>query len=216
MQREKISEAVIRRLPRYYRHLEALSQSGVARISSQTLAENLNLTASQIRQDLNCFGGFGQQGYGYNVVSLYEQIGQILLGEQRHTAILLGVGNIGRALCQNFDFETCGISLAAAFDIDSALVGTRLGSVPVHHVDTLDAFVAERNPSLAILAVPRSEAVPTACKLRKLGLRGVWNFTNEDIHQYTEQMVVENIHFFDSLMVMRYHLKDIGPPGSDL
>ena len=208
MQHDKISEAVIRRLPRYYRHLGALVQRGVVRISSQLLADNLGLTASQIRQDLNCFGGFGQQGYGYNVELLHKRIGEILHGGRTHTAILIGVGNLGRALCENFNFMDAGVSLTAAFDVRPELFGATVGGVIVHNVETLDEYVREHTPSIAVLTLPRKNAAAMTHKLCSLGVRGLWNFTNEDIHQIAENVVIENIHFFDSLMYMCYHLKD--------
>ena len=154
----KVSTAVIRRLPRYYRQLSELQEGGVVRISSGALGKSMGLTASQIRQDLCCFGGFGQQGYGYKVDSLKEEIGEILGISRGHTLIVLGTGNLGRAIIQNFRFSANGFQLLAAFDIDPAMVGTRIAGVPVRHADELEDFVAANRVDVGLLTVPFTPA----------------------------------------------------------
>ncbi len=211
MPKQKVSPAVVRRLPRYFRHLEELSLSGVTRISSRLLAQRLGLTASQIRQDLNCFGGFGQQGYGYNVENLRAEIGEILGVSRGTTAVLIGVGNIGRALCNNFDFARAGVGLLAAFDVNPALVGQSLGRIPLLHIDTLDAFCAAHRPAIAVLTLPRELAPQMAERLSRLGVRGLWNFTNVDLHLHEHDVQVEDVHFADSLMTLCYRARGEEP-----
>lgn len=154
----KVSTAVIRRLPRYYRHLSELQRKGIVRISSSALGKSIGLTASQIRQDLFCFGGFGQQGYGYKVDVLKEQIGEILGISRGHTIVVLGAGNLGRALIENFKFSNNGFQLLAAFDVQERTVGTQIAGVPVYHADTLESFLAEHPASVGLLTVPKSAA----------------------------------------------------------
>lgn len=152
----KVSTAVIRRLPRYYRQLSELQRKGVVRISSSALGKSMGLTASQIRQDLFCFGGFGQQGYGYKVDGLKEQIGEILGINRGHTIVVLGAGNLGRALIENFKFSSNGFQLLAAFDVQERTVGTQIAGVPVYHADTLEAFLTEHPVNVGLLTVPKS------------------------------------------------------------
>lgn len=154
----RVSTAVIRRLPRYYRQLSELQESGVVRISSNALGKSMGLTASQIRQDLFCFGGFGQQGYGYKVDSLKEEIGDILGINQGHTIVVLGTGNLGRAIIENFKFSSNGFQLLAAFDVNERVVGTRIAGVPVYHADSLEAFLGENQVSVGLLTVPIAAA----------------------------------------------------------
>lgn len=210
MAKDKISIAVIRRLPRYYRHLDELLQSGVTRMSSRQLAQRMGITASQIRQDLNCFGGFGQQGYGYNVEYLKNEIAAILGVNKLYKAIILGVGNIGRALINNFSFEKRGFQLLAAFDVTEDVVGTEIGGVPVFHIDGLEAYIKENKPDVGVLTLPRSAAPEVASRLVNSGIHGLWNFTNIDLHLDNDSVKVENVHFSDSLMTLCYRLGEDG------
>ena len=181
MKKQNVSDAVIRRLPRYYRYLDDLHLKGSVRISSSVLGEKMGITASQIRQDLSCFGEFGQQGYGYNVDELRGEIGRILGVDQSHRIIVVGVGNLGRALIQNFRFNDTGFLLEAAFDVSPALVGTDIAGVPVLDTTELERFVPEHKPDVAVLTVPRAAAQQMADRLIGLGVRGFWNFTNVEL-----------------------------------
>ena len=166
----RVSTAVIRRLPRYYRQLSELQESGVVRISSNALGKSMGLTASQIRQDLFCFGGFGQQGYGYKVDSLKEEIGDILGINQGHTIVVLGTGNLGRAIIENFKFSSNGFQLLAAFDVNERVVGTRIAGVPVYHADSLEAFLGENQVSVGLLTVPIAAAQEMGDRLVAAGM----------------------------------------------
>ncbi len=208
MKKEKVSSAVIRRLPRYYRHLSDLRLAGVERISSSALGRSMGLTASQIRQDLSCFGEFGQQGYGYNVNRLSEEIAGILGMNRGHTAIVLGVGNLGRALLENFPFERSGFTLAAAFDIDPAIAGRELCGVPVYHADRLEQYLAGHPTGIGVLTVPRSAANVTAARLARGGVKGIWNFTNIELNIAGLGTVVEDVHFADSLLSLSYMITE--------
>lgn len=206
-----VSLAVVRRMSRYYRHLNELLEEGVGRISSQALAGRLGLTASQIRQDLNCFGGFGQQGYGYNVEALYRAIGDILGLNQGLSAVLIGVGNIGRALVNNFDFEGAGITLIGIFDNHPDVVGTSAGAFTVLPAGQLEAFVSEKKPEIAVLALPRESAPEVARRLAGLSVRGFWNFTSADLRLEADSAAVETVNFSESLMTLCYRTKHHGP-----
>lgn len=209
MKKDKISSAVIRRLPRYYRHLDDLHRSGAVRISSGALAKTMGLTASQIRQDLSCFGEFGQQGYGYNVERLRSEVADILGMNRDHTAVILGAGNLGRALIENFSFATNGFRLVAAFDIHPDLVGAQLGGVPVYHVDDLMSYVQENKVSVGVLTVPAAVAVASARLLASLGVEGIWNFTNVELPESEMKDVrIENVHFADSLLTLSYMISE--------
>lgn len=208
MRKEKISGAVIRRLPRYYRHLEALRREGTVRISSGALGESMGLTASQIRQDLSCFGEFGQQGYGYNVANLEREIGEILGIDRGHRAILLGEGNLGRALVENFHFDKNGFKLEAAFDVDPRLVGTRVAGIPVFHADDLEEYLTTHKVDVAVLTVPGRSAQVVADRLVAAGVRGIWNFTNVELSLPPNTSVVENVHFADSLLTLSYMISE--------
>lgn len=203
MKREKVSTAVIRRLPRYYRNLEALSLAGTVRISSKALSAAMGITASQIRQDLSCFGEFGLQGYGYNVESLRQEIGEILGVNKGHRVILLGAGNLGRALMENFHFERCGFALEAAFDTDPALVGTVLAGIPVLDIEELETYLKANRTDVAVLTVPGPVAQDLAQRLSKAGVGGIWNFTNMEL-AVPDSTAVENVHFADSLLTLSY------------
>ena len=193
-----VSDAVIRRLPRYYRYLDELHNKGVVRISSNTLGSRLGITASQFRQDLSCFGEFGQQGYGYNVSELRREIGSILGVDHDHEIIIVGVGNLGRALMQNFHFDDAGFSLGAAFDISPELVGTTVAGVPILDMAELERYVRINNPDVAVLTVPQSVAQSTADRLIGLGVRGFWNFTNMELTSEVEDVRFEDVHFADT------------------
>ena len=201
---EKVSTAVIRRLPRYYRHLSELERSGVVRISSNALGKIMGLTASQIRQDLFCFGEFGQQGYGYKVESLKEEIGEILGINRGHTLVVLGAGNLGRAIIENFRFSGNGFRVLAAFDVREGVIGTSIAGIPVYHADELERFL-EKNPvSVGMLTVPISAAQEMGDRLAAAGVRGIWNFTNYEITPPNDDVVVESVHFSDSLLTLSY------------
>ena len=209
MRKEKISSAVIRRLPRYYRHLDDLYRMGTVRISSSALAKSMGLTASQIRQDLSCFGGFGQQGYGYNVERLRSEVAEILGMNRDHTVLILGAGNLGRALIENFPFSLYGFRLVAAFDINPALVGARIGDIPICHMDTLEGFLRENPTNVGVLTVPGGVAASSARRLCACGVTGIWNFTNIELpKQDLPGVKVENVHFADSLLTLSYMISE--------
>lgn len=209
MKKDKISSAVIRRLPRYYRHLDELHRKGTVRISSGALAKSMGLTASQIRQDLSCFGGFGQQGYGYNVERLRGEVADILGMNRAYTAVILGAGNLGRALIENFPFQANGFVLVAAFDVDPALVGARLGGVPIYHTRALESYLHEHRVNVGVLTVPGSVAVESARRLANGGVEGIWNFTNIEIpQQEIGKARVESVHFADSLLTLSYMISE--------
>lgn len=208
---KNVSKAVISRLPRYYRTLRQLTAEGVKRISSKELAAQMDLTASQIRQDLSCFGGFGQQGYGYSVDKLIVELERILgvAGSQR--AILLGAGNLGRALLRNFDFSFCGVRPIGAFDISPEVIGCDFRGIPVHDLHELEAFCERERPDIAVLCVPANQAQEQAERLVRCGIRGIWNFSNVSLRDDTIGVPIENVYFTDSLMKLCYHMKDTDP-----
>ncbi len=204
---DNVSLSVIRRLPRYYRFLADLKKSGTVRISSKELSQRMGLTASQIRQDLNCFGGFGQQGYGYNVAQLYEKIEQILGLDESFPAIVVGAGNIGRAIALNFDFSLLGFRLIGIFDIDPSLIGMTIRGIPVMDAAGIDAFCQKYQPRVAVLTVSRTAAAEMAEKLIGLGVTGFWNFSHYDFSGRHPEIQVENVHLTDSLMTLCYRVK---------
>ncbi len=206
MKKQHVSEAVIRRLPRYYRYLDDLHSKGVVRISSSSLGSRMGITASQIRQDLSCFGEFGQQGYGYNVKELRSEIGRILGVDNRHSIVVVGVGNLGHALMQNFHFGDIGFSLDAAFDVSPSLIGTTINGVKVLDLSQLDDYCSQHLPDVAILTVPQSAAQATMDRLVELGVRGFWNFTNKEVSSEKEDVQVESVHFADSLLTLSYRI----------
>ncbi len=208
MKKQNVSDAVIRRLPRYYRYLDDLHLKGSVRISSSVLGEKMGITASQIRQDLSCFGEFGQQGYGYNVDELRGEIGRILGVDRSHRIIVVGVGNLGRALIQNFRFNDAGFLLEAAFDVSPALVGTEIAGVPVLDTTELERFIPAHKPDVAVLTVPRSAAQQTADRLIGLGVRGFWNFTNVELSSQADNVRFEDVHFADSLLTLSYRITE--------
>ena len=208
MKKQNVSDAVIRRLPRYYRYLDDLHAKGVVRISSSSLGSKMGITASQIRQDLSCFGEFGQQGYGYNVEELRSEIGHILGVDNHHRIIVVGVGNLGHALMQNFHFSDIGFTLEAAFDISPQLIGTQVAGVPVLDLADLDQYILENKPDVAVLTVPQSGAQSTADHLVSLGVRGFWNFTNVELSSNGQNVRIEDVHFADSLLTLSYRITD--------
>ena len=212
MKKQHVSEAVIRRLPRYYRYLNDLHNKNIVRISSNSLGSRMGITASQIRQDLSCFGEFGQQGYGYNVESLKDEIGEILGISRGHTVVVLGSGNLGRAIIENFRFSTNGFRLLAAFDVNPQVVGTQVAGVPVYHVDELEAFMAANEVSVGVLTVPISAAQAMGDRLVAAGVKGIWNFTNYEISYDAKKVIVESVHFSDSLLALSYMISQQSEP----
>ena len=205
MQEKGISQAVIRRMPRYYRYLGELLDGGVERISSNELSARMRVTASQIRQDLNNFGGFGQQGYGYNVKYLYDEIGKILGINQQHNIIVIGAGNLGQALANYMKFEKRGFVIIGLFDVDPALEGVTIRGIQVRMMDELQAFVKAHRVDIAALTIPKERADETANELVKLGIHAIWNFAHLDL-ELPEYVVVENVHLSDSLMQLSYNI----------
>lgn len=206
MAERKISDAVIRRLPRYHRHLAALEKEGVERISSRRLSAELGLTASQIRQDLNCFGGFGQQGYGYSVPELRRELGRILGLQERYKIIIAGAGHIGRALLYYAGFKDEGFDMLAAFDVDEELIGQTVNDARVYHMDEMAVFIKNNQVDIGVIASPRQAAQQTADAMVENGIRAIWNFAPADIHT-PEQVHVENVRLSDSLCVLSYYLQ---------
>ncbi len=201
----KVSNATIKRLPRYFRYLRELRQNNIFRISSLELSKMMNVTASQIRQDLNCFGGFGQQGYGYNVDYLYRNISEILGVTASYNAVVIGAGNLGRALSQSPIFEKRGVNLTAIFDSSASAIGTRVGDFTILDVKTLEDFCARNHVDIAVLTVPRDVAKATADRLKSAGIRGIWNFTNVEL-ELDSDMMAESVHMGDSLMLLTYRI----------
>ena len=203
-----ISNSVIKRLPRYYRFLGELKALGMTRISSRELSERMGLTASQIRQDLNCFGGFGQQGYGYNIDILQSEIARILGLDTPKSAILIGMGNLGRAVTMHVNFETKGFRIIGLFDNKESLVGQVVKNLPIRSTSTLDEFCRENRPQVAILCIPKNAAADIAQQLVSLGIKGFWNFSHYDIALNYNNVQVENVHFGDSHMTLSYRLNN--------
>ncbi len=205
----QVSIPVIKRLPRYHRYLEELKNLGVVRISSKELSSRMSLTASQIRQDLNCFGGFGQQGYGYNIEQLYNEIGAILGLNNKSKAIMIGAGNLGHAIATHIHFDNRGFDLVGIFDNNPAVIGTKVGGKVVMGSDDLEEFCLKEKPVVAILCIPAEYAAENADKLVSLGIKGFWNFTQYDLVGRYENVAVENVHLGDSLMTLCYQVKEI-------
>ena len=203
--KQNVSRAVIQRLPRYYRHLSALRAQGETRISSRMLAEMLGLTASQIRQDFNNFGGFGQQGYGYNVEHLYKEIGRILGLDVIHNFIIIGAGNLGQALGNYLNFERRGFIFRGMFDINPQLVGRDVRGVKVMPMEEMERFVRENDIDIAVLTIPKTSAVEVAERLAANGIRAIWNFAHVDLN-VPEGIQVESVHLSDSLMKLSYNI----------
>ena len=208
MKRVKVSNNVIRRMPRYLRKLDELTEAGITRISSFDLGQQLGLTPSQIRQDFSCFGEFGQQGYGYNVAALREQVAAILGMDRGFRAVLVGVGNIGRALMDNFCFSEWGFRLLCAFDIKPELIGTELSGVPIRSMEELEDFLRDNTVDVAVLTVPKEAALRVAERLTAAGIKAIWNFTNVELTDPNSKILVENIHFSDSLLSLSYYVSE--------
>lgn len=210
MDEKEISQAVITRLPRYFRYLGELKDEGVERISSQELSNLMRVTASQIRQDFNNFGGFGQQGYGYNVEYLYIEIGKILGLNKEHHLIIIGAGNLGQALANYMNFEKRGFIFKGIFDINPHLVGKKIKNILVEPMENMPSFVKENNVDIAVLTIPKSCAVQVAEQLTSCGIKAIWNFAHIDLN-VPDEVLVENVHLSDSLMRLSYninHLED--------
>ncbi len=201
-----VSPAVIKRLPRYFRYLRELIRNGKMRISSGELSKIMNVTASQIRQDLNCFGGFGQQGYGYNVKYLYAKISEILGVNCNFKAIIVGAGNLGRALVRNPMFTKRGVSTVAMFDIDKALIGSTVAGVAIHSMEDLEDFCRDNAIDIAVLTLPKECAQEITERLAAAGVCGFWNFTGKELEMTQANIKVVNVHLGDSLMTLCYEL----------
>ncbi len=211
MAKNQISSYVIKRLPLYYRFLEEMKKQNVNRISSKEIAERMGITASQIRQDLNCFGGFGQQGYGYNVNKLHEEIAKILGIDKMRKTIIIGAGNMGKAIASHIEFEKKGCSLIGIFDNDSKIAGTTVGTHKIMSTDKLEKFCKENNPEVAVLCIPKNSAKNIFEELVSLGICAFWNFSHYDIKRDIKDrnIVVENVHLADSLMILSYGINNM-------
>ncbi len=203
---KEISQAVIRRMPRYYRYLGDMLDEGIERVSSNELSTRMNVTASQIRQDLNNFGGFGQQGYGYNVKFLYEEIGKILGVNQRHNIIVIGAGNLGQALANYVKFEKLGFVIIALFDVNPELLGKDIRGIKIHMLDELEDFIENNEVDIAALTMPKSKADSVAQRVVASGVHAIWNFAHVDLKLDEDDVVVENVHLSDSLMQLSYNI----------
>ena len=209
MQRsEKISHAVIRRLPRYYRYLGELLDSGITKISSKELSRRMNVTASQIRQDFNHFGCFGQQGYGYNVENLYEEVKKILGLAKNYNIIIIGAGNIGQALVNYGNFKKRGFNITAMFDINPEIIGQKIEGVKVYDANKLVGFLAENEVDIGVIAIDGGKALETADILVAGGVSGIWNFSPTEVPS-TDKVAVENVHLTDSIMVLSYKINGL-------
>jgi redox-sensing transcriptional repressor len=205
--KKKVSIAVVRRLPRYYRYLADLLKMDITRISSKELSSRMGITASQIRQDLNCFGGFGQQGYGYNVESLYNEIGNILGVNNMFKTVIIGAGHMGQALANYENFERRGFRIVGIFDVDPSQIGRKIKDVEIMHLDNIDEFVKSNVVDIAILTVPYEQTPIVADKVARLGIKGLWNFSPMDL-KLAYDIVIENVHLSDSLMVLGYNMNE--------
>ena len=201
-----ISQAVVRRMPRYYRYLRDLLEQGVERVSSNELSKLMKVTASQIRQDLNNFGGFGQQGYGYNVRYLYDEIGKILGLDQTHKLIIIGAGNLGQAIANYGRFDSLGFITIALFDINPEIIGKEVRGIKVYSLDELETFCESNKVDIAALTMPKQSVDNTAQRLVELGINAIWNFAHVDLNVNDENVVVENVHLSDSLMQLSYNI----------
>ncbi len=209
MSKKDISLSVIKRLPRYYRFVGELVKDGVVRISSADLAEKMSLTASQIRQDLNCFGGFGQQGYGYNLIELREEIGKILGVNKHYKTVLIGAGNLGKAIATHMNFSEYGCELIGIFDCDKSKIGTCAAGLTIRDINDISAFSAENHPVIAILCIPKTAASETADMLVSLGIKAFWNFSHYDLTAKHSGIIVENVHLGDSIMLLSYGITNL-------
>lgn len=209
MDNKEISQAVIGRLPRYFRYLGELKDDGIERISSQELSAIMKVTASQIRQDFNNFGGFGQQGYGYKVEYLYEEIGKILGLHKTHNLIIIGAGNLGQALANYMNFERRGFLFRGIFDNNPALFGKKIRDLEVQPMEELETFVKENEIDIAVLTIPKDNALEVAERLARQDIKGIWNFAHIDLN-LSKEIQVENVHLSDSLMKLTYNINRYG------
>ena len=205
---KKISQAVIKRLPRYYRYLGDLLENDVIRTSSKELSERMGVTASQIRQDLNNFGEFGQQGYGYNVEYLYTSIGKILGLEKEYNIIIIGVGNLGQALANYIEFERKGFKVKGLFDVNPRLIGMIVRDIEIRDVSEIEGFMQENDVDIAVLTLPKQKAPEMAMNLEKWGVKGIWNFAPIDLHSSSGKVCIENVHLSESLMTLSYAINE--------
>ncbi len=206
MSKKGISKSVIKRLPRYYRFIGELVKQGTVRSSSGDLAEKMSLTASQIRQDLNCFGGFGQQGYGYNLVELQAEIGKILGIDQGYKTVLIGAGNLGKAIASHMNFEEHGCKLIGIFDSDLRKTNEKVAGLNVMAIGDIEDFCKREHPEIAILCIPKAAAQELAGRLISFGIKAFWNFSHYDLKVSHKDIIVENVHLGDSLMTLSYGL----------
>ncbi len=202
--KEEISISVIKRLPRYYRFLQSLKENGIVRISSKELANRMGLTASQIRHDFNCFGGFGQQGYGYNVPELHSKIGEILGVSNERKTILIGAGNLGKAVCNKIFGVKSGFQLIGIFDKNEAICGNMIKGIPVRNINYLENFCIDNKPICAVICIPSNDMKELTDSLVNLGIKSFWNFSNYDIAMAHPEVLVENVHLTDSLMTLGF------------
>ena len=204
---KKVSQVVVRRLSRYYRYLTDLMNQGVVRISSKALSEKMNSTASQIRQDLNCFGGFGQQGYGYRVEELHDAIGEILGLDRGYRTIIIGAGNLGKAIANYHGFERRGFQNVAIFETNPNLIGQEVNGVLIRSLDELESFMEKEKPEIGILTLPREAANDVAQRLVNSGIKGLWNFSHMELSLRMDHPIpIENVHLSDSLMTLSYRI----------
>ena len=207
MEEKEISQAVVSRLPRYFRYLGELKDEGVERISSQELSKLMRVTASQIRQDFNNFGGFGQQGYGYNVEYLYTEIGKILGLDQTHRLIIIGAGHLGQAIANYMNFERRGFLIEGLFDADPDLAGKMVRQIPVRPMEELEQFIQVNNIDIGVLTIPKDGAAAVSDRLVKCGIKAIWNFAHLDL-DVPDSVQVENVHLSDSLMKLSYNIRN--------
>ncbi len=207
-EKNDVSPAVIKRLPRYFRYLRMYIREGKTRISSAELSKRMNLTASQIRQDLNCFGGFGQQGYGYNVNYLYAKICDLLGVGAGYQCIVIGCGNLGKALAKNDMFEKRGVDIVALFDTDDSVIGQTVNNIPVYSIDFLEEYISGNIVDIAVFTLPKEHALSMAARVSKAGVKGIWNFTGQELGAIEDSCIVENVHLGDSLMILNYRLSE--------
>ena len=208
LEKAKVPSAVIKRLPRYHRYLAELLREKKLRISSAELSRIMGVTASQIRQDLNCFGGFGQQGYGYNVKYLHGKISELLGVEEGYRAVIVGAGNLGRALAATHMFERRGVLRMAMFDVDKDLIGTSICNIPVYSIDSLEDYCRQNKIDIGVLTVPKEAAKAVAETMARGGVRGIWNFANMELEIGDKSVIVQDIHLGDSLMTLCYDVKE--------
>ena len=206
----KVSLPVIKRLPKYYRYLTTMQRNGVEKVSSSELARIMGTTASQVRQDFNCFGGFGQQGIGYKVDTLQSEVSKLLFGDngEKLSTILLGVGRLGNAVSSFLTRDVNGYRLLAAFDVREDVVGTEMNGVPVRHIRDLAEFCNANHPQVAVLCIPRESAAELSSTLVSLGIKGFWNFSHYDLSVDYSDIIVENVHLGDSLMSLGYRMRN--------